>query len=79
MATSQADIETQDPTAQKESSDVGKWNQDVDAAYTDIICLVLCLITGLCDSSSYNAWSCFLGMQTGQFYHLATKASADRQ
>lgn len=41
------------------------WNESVDLQYTDLVCLVLCLVTGLCDSSAYNAWSCFLGMQTG--------------
>jgi hypothetical protein len=39
--------------------------QNVDPTYADLICLLLCFLTGLCDSSAYNAWSCFLGMQTG--------------
>ena len=29
--------------------------------------LVCCFITGLIDAGSYNAWSVFMGMQTGTF------------
>lgn len=43
-----------------------RWTQNLDPANADLICLVLCFLTGLCDSSAYNAWSCFLGMQTGK-------------
>lgn len=28
--------------------------------------LVCCFITGLIDAGSYNAWSVFMGMQTGK-------------
>jgi hypothetical protein len=63
---SEGNIEAGNPKANNKSSLARYWNQAVDTAYADIVCLLLCLITGLCDSSAYNAWSCFLGMQTSQ-------------
>ncbi|BCS19342.1 YoaK family protein [Aspergillus puulaauensis] len=51
------------------------WSQSVSARYADILCLVLCFITGLCDSAAYNAWSCFLAMQTGNTIFLGLGAS----
>lgn len=42
-----------------------KWNESIDPIYADYIGLLLCFVTGLCDSSAYNAWTCFLAMQTG--------------
>lgn len=42
-----------------------RWKENLDTANADLVCLLLCFLTGLCDSSAYNAWSCFLGMQTG--------------
>ncbi|RHZ66520.1 YoaK family protein [Aspergillus thermomutatus] len=52
-----------------------RWKQSVDTTYADLICLLLCLNTGLCDSSAYNAWSCFLAMQTGNTIFLGLGAS----
>ncbi|OJJ37355.1 hypothetical protein ASPWEDRAFT_39034 [Aspergillus wentii DTO 134E9] len=49
--------------------------QPVSASYADLVCLLCCFITGLCDSSAYNAWSCFLGMQTGNTVFLGLGAS----
>jgi hypothetical protein len=37
-----------------------------DTAYADIILIFCCYITGLVDSSTYNAWTVFSGMQTGE-------------
>ncbi|PYH83363.1 hypothetical protein BO82DRAFT_373396 [Aspergillus uvarum CBS 121591] len=37
---------------------------DLDAKHTDLVCLLLCFITALCDSSAYSVWSCYLGLQT---------------
>ncbi|KAE8350675.1 hypothetical protein BDV28DRAFT_159397 [Aspergillus coremiiformis] len=62
----------QPPTA---SSFSAWWTQSVDVKYTDLICLLLCFTTGLCDSSAYNAWSCFLAMQTGNTIFLGLGAS----
>lgn len=49
-----------------QSSLMQRWKQSVDPKHADLICILLCLVTGLCDSSAYNAWSCFLAMQTGE-------------
>lgn len=38
-------------------------NIRVDNAYIPL--LVCCFLTGLIDAGSYNAWSVFMGMQTG--------------
>ena len=35
----------------------------LDYAYLPL--LVCCFLTGLIDAASYNAWSVFMGMQTG--------------
>ena len=39
--------------------------ETVSAQNADLLLLVCCFITGLIDASSYNAWSVFMGMQTG--------------
>ncbi|OOF95932.1 hypothetical protein ASPCADRAFT_396612 [Aspergillus carbonarius ITEM 5010] len=49
--------------------------QTVDSNYADIICIILCFVTGLCDSSAFNAWSCFLAMQTGNTVVLGLGAA----
>ncbi|KAL4901598.1 hypothetical protein BDW74DRAFT_170056 [Aspergillus multicolor] len=51
------------------------WTQPVSNSWADLLCLVLCFITGLCDSAAYNAWSCFLAMQTGNTIFLGLGAS----
>lgn len=56
-----------EPKAARQSSFTRRWKETVDPAHADLVCLLLCFLTGLCDSSAYNAWSCFLGMQTGMF------------
>ncbi|KAL2821487.1 hypothetical protein BJX63DRAFT_218031 [Aspergillus granulosus] len=50
--------------------------ESVSPKHADLICLVLCFITGLCDSAAYNAWSCFLAMQTGNTIFLGLGASS---
>lgn len=58
------DLEAPDTVA-KQSSVKQKLTQNLSTTHADLVCLLLCFLTGLCDSSAYNAWSCFLGMQTG--------------
>lgn len=58
------DLEAPDTVA-KQSSVKQKLSQNLSTTHADLVCLLLCFLTGLCDSSAYNAWSCFLGMQTG--------------
>lgn len=60
------DLEASSPPPKPRESTIGhRWKQSIDPANADLVCLLLCFLTGLCDSSAYNAWSCFLGMQTG--------------
>ncbi|KAL2830068.1 hypothetical protein BDW59DRAFT_158816 [Aspergillus cavernicola] len=53
-----------------------RWKQSVSPKHADLICILLCFITGLCDSAAYNAWSCFLAMQTGNTIFLGLGASS---
>lgn len=62
------DPEQQDAVAKPPS----RRSATVDPKYSDLVALVLCFVTGLCDSSAYNAWACFLGMQTGESLSLPT-------
>lgn len=63
--TTQPDLEARTSPEKPQSTVTRGWMQNVDTTHADLICLLLCFLTGLCDSSAYNAWSCFLGMQTG--------------
>ncbi|KAJ5369287.1 uncharacterized protein N7496_009047 [Penicillium cataractarum] len=63
------------PESPKESTLTRRWKQTLDPTNADLVCLLLCFLTGLCDSSAYNAWSCFLGMQTGNTIFLGLGAS----
>ncbi|KAJ5759000.1 hypothetical protein N7520_006156 [Penicillium odoratum] len=63
------------PEMRKESTITRRWKQDLSPNHADLVCLLLCFLTGLCDSSAYNAWSCFLGMQTGNTIFLGLGAS----
>lgn len=38
---------------------------EITPEHADIPIIACCLVSGLCDSSAYNAWSCFVSMQTG--------------
>ncbi|KGO77619.1 Protein of unknown function DUF1275 [Penicillium italicum] len=59
----------------KESSVAQRWKENLTPTHADLVCLLLTFLTGLCDSSAYNAWSCFLGMQTGNTIFLGLGAS----
>jgi len=39
---------------------------DISLEYADLPIIATCVVSGLCDSSAYNAWSCFVSMQTGR-------------
>ncbi|KAF4625502.1 hypothetical protein G7Y89_g12666 [Cudoniella acicularis] len=43
--------------------------------HADIPIIACCFVSGLCDSSAYNAWTCFVSMQTGNTIFLALGAS----
>lgn len=40
---------------------------EIAIQHADIPIVACCFVSGLCDSSAYNAWSCFVSMQTGLF------------
>ena len=42
--------------------------QDVRAKHGDIVLLLCSFLSGLCDSGTFNAWSCFVCMQTGSSF-----------
>ncbi|KAG0651344.1 hypothetical protein D0Z07_1791 [Hyphodiscus hymeniophilus] len=48
---------------------------DISLNHADIPIIACCLVSGLCDSSAYNAWTCFVSMQTGNTIFLALGAS----
>jgi hypothetical protein len=39
---------------------------EISIDHADIPIIACCLVSGLCDSSAYNAWTCFVSMQTGE-------------
>jgi hypothetical protein len=39
---------------------------EISINHADIPIIACCLVSGLCDSSAYNAWTCFVSMQTGE-------------
>jgi Protein of unknown function (DUF1275) len=54
------------------------FNQDIAEAHTSIYLLVSFFTSGLIDSVAFNAWSCFVGMQTGMICglpHLPTNCA----
>ncbi|KKK15605.1 hypothetical protein ARAM_004411 [Aspergillus rambellii] len=74
-----SDIEGNSPSMEKpgaKTTVASRLKETIEIKHADIICIVLCFITGLCDSASYNAWSCFLGMQTGNTIFLGLGASS---
>jgi hypothetical protein len=41
---------------------------EISLDHADIPIIACCLVSGLCDSSAYNAWTCFVSMQTGRSF-----------
>jgi len=54
--------------ARRYSSFMDYFNQEFAEAHTSIYLLVSFFTSGLIDSVAFNAWSCFVGMQTGMIY-----------
>jgi uncharacterized membrane protein YoaK (UPF0700 family) len=48
---------------------------EITLDHADIPIIACCLVSGLCDSSTYNTWTCFVSMQTGNTIFLALGAS----
>ncbi|KAF3128706.1 hypothetical protein TWF703_009287 [Orbilia oligospora] len=52
----------------------------IDKSWTSIPVLATSYVSGLTDSAAYNAWSCFISMQTGCFmFGVATIAFCSRK
>lgn len=66
------DIESRSPRSPTKARFSEKWAEGINTAFADRVCLLLCLNTGLCDSAAFNAWACFLAMQTGQSAPMVT-------
>lgn len=57
--------------------------KNIDLRHADLVFLGCYFVSGLLDSSAYNAWSCFVSMQTGEscsldHEFLTIVSSADR-
>ncbi|KAN0119285.1 Protein of unknown function (DUF1275) domain containing protein [Hyaloscypha variabilis] len=65
------------PKARKSTLQAAKsyLSNEISLSHADIPIIACCLVSGLCDSSAYNAWSCFVSMQTGNTIFLALGAS----
>ncbi|PGH16502.1 hypothetical protein AJ80_05187 [Polytolypa hystricis UAMH7299] len=48
---------------------------EVSLKHADLVFVLCSFLSGLCDSSTYNAWNCFVSMQTGNTVFLALGAS----
>ncbi|OBT66922.1 hypothetical protein VE03_04191 [Pseudogymnoascus sp. 23342-1-I1] len=49
--------------------------RDISLHHTDIPVIATCFSSGLCDSSTFNAWNTFVSMQSGNAINLALGAS----
>jgi Protein of unknown function (DUF1275) len=61
------------------SSFMAYFNQEIAEAHTSIYLLISFFTSGLIDSVAFNAWSCFVGMQTGMIIYGATTPPHDSQ
>jgi len=61
------DIEANEGQLEKRRpSAIAQWfKETLDTNHADLVLIICSLITGLSDGSAYNAWSCFISMQTG--------------
>jgi hypothetical protein len=60
-------------TPQVSSRDwVAYFQNEISLDHADVPIVLCCLVSGLCDSSAYNAWTCFVSMQTGSLIILPT-------
>ncbi|TGO44120.1 hypothetical protein BCON_0599g00010 [Botryotinia convoluta] len=51
------------------------FSEEITLVHADLPMIACALVSGICDSSAYNAWSCFVSMQTGNTIFLALGAS----
>lgn len=55
-------------TRERESGWKAYLQEEVTAVWGDAVLIVGCFATGLLDSAVFNVWSCFVSMQTGDFF-----------
>ena len=58
-----------------------RWEEDLSNNHADLLLLLCCLISGLVDSTIYNAYGTFVSMQTGlpyPFHTILIKAKIER-
>ncbi|TEY76373.1 hypothetical protein BOTCAL_0059g00020 [Botryotinia calthae] len=51
------------------------FGEEITLVHADLPMIACALVSGICDSSAYNAWTCFVSMQTGNTIFLALGAS----
>ncbi|KAF7861560.1 hypothetical protein EAF04_008122 [Stromatinia cepivora] len=54
---------------------ISHFSEEITLVHADIPIIACALVSGICDSSAYNTWSCFVSMQTGNTIFLALGAS----
>ncbi|KAH8897304.1 hypothetical protein GQ53DRAFT_887603 [Thozetella sp. PMI_491] len=62
----QTDLEKNAPIPSRPVRLLQYLGQDVCRRHSELVLLICSFISGLCDSGSFNAWSCFVSMQTGR-------------
>lgn len=73
------DVLPKDETEKQVTTDSTKriaLNVPISLDHADIPILACCLVSGLCDSSVYATWSCFVSMQTGMWYCVSAGHSS---
>lgn len=44
------------------------FSEEITLVHADIPIIACAFVSGICDSCAYNAWACFVSMQTGMHY-----------
>lgn len=59
------DIDTKKDPPQPGTSWLKELKRNISLRHTDIPVIATCFSSGLCDSSTFNAWNTFVSMQSG--------------
>lgn len=43
------------------------FSEEITLVHADMPIVACAFVSGICDSSAYNAWTCFVSMQTGMY------------
>jgi hypothetical protein len=80
VAMSPSDLEKGDASNPSRRSRLSTYlKQDICRRHSDLILLACSFISGLCDSGAFNAWSCFVSMQTGMSLKTASIGLLDHK